>query len=176
MGKNNKTQPIHMLKFGIATLFALSYMPEANATRLFSKDADEADAAPQGEGSNDAGEYPEPIALAQSMAAQAFRSETWNEPVNVLFSNESKEAVELFWHDYSGNEVSYGTIAAGGTKRMHTYATHPWSATGPSGAFTVDAEAVWVPVAADTDRVIYIDDHQPEYRSKTWNEAVPLTF
>jgi len=72
--------------------------------------------------------------------------------------------------------VSYGNIAAGGTMFMNTYATHPWSAVGGSGDFTVDTEAVFVPEAADAGRMIYIDDHLPEFRSKTWNQSVPLQF
>jgi len=59
---------------------------------------------------------------------------------------------------------------------MNTYATHPWSAVGGSGDFTVDTEAVFVPEAADAGRMIYIDDHLPEFRSKTWNQSVPLQF
>lgn len=35
---------------------------------------------------------------------------------------------------------------------------------------------MWVPEAGDDNRIIYIDDHLPEYRSKTWNQLVPLTF
>lgn len=33
--------------------------------------------------------------------------------INITFDNESGQDVELFWHNYNGDEVSYGVIAAG---------------------------------------------------------------
>ena len=72
--------------------------------------------------------------------------------------------MELFWHDYNGIKVSYGTIAAYQTKNMNTYATHPWSADG-EGRITVDNAKIFVPEAADNGRTILIDDDQPDNSS-----------
>jgi len=51
--------------------------------------------------------------------------------------------------------VSFGTIAAGGTKNMWTYAAHPSSATG-AGNLSVDGDAVFVLEAGDHERTIVI--------------------
>merc|ERR1711874_944006 len=76
---------------------------------------------------------------------------------------EAGQDVELFWHDYAGNERSYGVIGAGQTRRQGTYASHPWSVTGKADAsaiLVVDGDDVFVPEGADNNRTIYIgEDH-----------------
>jgi len=107
--------------------------------------------------------------------ASFYQSLTWHSPVYVVFKNESSQEVELFWHNYQGNKVSYGRIAPGGTKPMNTYATHPWSAVGTSNGeiyMSVDAEEVYVPVAGDAGRTIVIE----EYESKTAGQLITLAF
>jgi hypothetical protein len=74
----------------------------------------------------------------------------------VTFENVSSKTVELFWYDYSGNLVSYGSIGAGQTKPMYTFATHPWKATGDNSLFTVDGDDAFVPVSGDNNRTIQI--------------------
>jgi hypothetical protein len=96
---------------------------------------------------------PEVAELAQ--VAQTVRSTAWNTPLNVTFKNESGQSVQLFWHDYSGNLVSYGTIAAGGSMNMNTYATHPWSVQG-TGNLAIDGDAIFVPEAGDNKRTLVI--------------------
>lgn len=117
------------------------------------------------------------MALAQR-SIRPPTSTSSNESVKVLFSNESDKEIELFWHNYVGEKVSYGRIGAGKTKHLNTYATHPWSAvsTGEYGEFTVDAQDVYVPVKADDNTIVYIDDKQPEFKSKHSNNPVPITF
>lgn len=44
----------------------------------------------------------------------------------IQFVNELDYAVDLFWIDYTGSRVLYGTIAAFGTRFQPTYTTHPW--------------------------------------------------
>jgi hypothetical protein len=107
--------------------------------------------------------------------ASFYQSLTWHSPVHVTFKNESSQQVELFWHNYQGNKVSYGTINAGATKAMNTYASHPWSAVAlnDAGVFmSVDAEEVYVPVAGDAGRTIVIE----EYESKTAGQLITLAF
>ena len=107
-------------------------------------------------------EHPAPNGLAQ----YSDRSVRWDEPIVLNFYNNNQEVVELFWHDYSGNEVSYGTIAPGGWKGMNTYATHPWSAVGASGAMPIvlgtDASnwrsPIFVPDATHNGKTVFIDN------------------
>lgn len=103
--------------------------------------------------------------------ADYYASLTWNQPVSMTFKNESSQAVQLFWHNYQGEEVSYGQIAAGATLPMHTFATHPWSAVGVSNSkvfMSVDGEGVFVPETGDAGRTIVIE----EYESKSWNSGL----
>jgi len=84
--------------------------------------------------------------------------------INLTFDNESGQDVELFWHNYNGDEVSYGVIGAGQTRLQGTYATHPWTVVGLSDAsaeLVVDGADIFVPTADDNNRTIYIgeDDH-----------------
>jgi len=93
------------------------------------------------------------------VSQDVVKSTAWNEKVFVTFKNESDETVDLIWLDYSGNPVSYGTINAGETKNMNTYATHPWKVTSrrASARFTVNDELVYIPVASDDGKTIIID-------------------
>jgi len=93
------------------------------------------------------------------VSQDVIKSTAWNEPVFVTFKNESDETVDLIWIDYYGKPVSYGTIKAGETKNMYTYATHPWKASSrrASSRFTVNDELVYIPVASDNGKTIIID-------------------
>ena len=109
--------------------------------------------------------YPEPNAdLAQIANPVPF--ETWNHPVRVTFDNGSSDQVELFWHDYNGDLVSYGNLAKGQTKQMYTYASQPWSAAG-TGDYSVNGRDVFVPVARDSDRVFTIAKRSSNYNLVT---------
>merc|ERR1711881_631168 len=84
--------------------------------------------------------------------------------INLTFDNESGQDVELFWHNYNGDEVSYGVIAAGQTRIQGTYATHPWTVVGLSditAELVLDGKDIFVPTTQDNNRTIYIgeDDH-----------------
>jgi hypothetical protein len=84
-----------------------------------------------------------------------YKSTAWNQPIVVTFDNQSDETIELFWHNYQGNRVSYGHIGAGMTRGMRTYVTHPWSATG-NGEFSVKNKCVFDPQLGDHGRVVSI--------------------
>lgn len=47
----------------------------------------------------------------------------------VLFVNETKQRVKLFWRNQDGKRIPYGTIEPGGEHRQHTYADHAWEIT-----------------------------------------------
>lgn len=46
--------------------------------------------------------------------------------VNVQFVNNTDMTVQVFWLNYSGERVSYGTIAPHSTLNMNTFVTHGW--------------------------------------------------
>jgi hypothetical protein len=120
----------------------------------------------------DSQDRPVPMVAAQT---GTFKSTAWSELLRVTFNNASEQPVELFWHDYSGNTRSYGSLAPGQTLAMNTYATHPWSATG-DGDFMVDGDDVFVPGTADQDRRISIVRKDPEFnceRSVNWMKHGP---
>ena len=79
--------------------------------------------------------------------------------VSVTFQNDSNVTVEMFWHDFQGELVSYGIIQPEATMEMSTFATHPWSFKGvdlPDTLFRVDGQEVFVPVETDDGRFISI--------------------
>jgi phage-related protein len=45
---------------------------------------------------------------------------------NIKFKNTVNEAVEMFWIDFKGKEVSYGKLPKNGIMNMSTFVTHPW--------------------------------------------------
>ena len=61
--------------------------------------------------------------------ARSTESET-KSPVK--FINKTDTNIEIFWLDYSGEKVSYGTLdalpSAGSVKDVQTFVTHPWIA------------------------------------------------
>ena len=77
--------------------------------------------------------------------------------VPVVFKNDSSETVELMWYNYSGELVSYGKIAPGGTLAMGTYASHPWTIKSSTRSFAIGGEEVWVPTANDKGRTVHIE-------------------
>lgn len=86
----------------------------------------------------------------------------WYDPVRLTFDNDSGDEIELFWHDYEGNLVSYGYLAHGQTKTVYTYATHAWSASQIHAdimvkyEYFVDGHEFFVAEFEDNDRIITI--------------------
>src|SRR5262249_26345355 len=64
--------------------------------------------------------------LAAGTPDRARRNRQPGEDVEVTFENRTADAVELWWKDPSGEKHSYGKIAAGESKRQHTYVGHEW--------------------------------------------------
>ncbi len=54
------------------------------------------------------------------------------EETTIVFRNGSGQAVELFWLS-GGKRVSYGGVATGSAREMHTYAGHAWLVVGVDG-------------------------------------------
>lgn len=81
------------------------------------------------------------------------RSINSNQACSLTFINNFSENLDVFWLNYSGEEVSYGTIEQnGGTWGVGTYAGHPWvirsSASNRLVYFAVGSRAV-------QDEVVY---------------------
>lgn len=55
----------------------------------------------------------------------------------IQFVNNQSYAVDLFWIDYAGNRVKYGTLDSGMGLTQYTYLTHPWLAV-EAGTGTTD--------------------------------------
>ncbi|KAJ6259428.1 hypothetical protein Dda_6330 [Drechslerella dactyloides] len=54
------------------------------------------------------------------------RSVNGDKAVKLIFINNRASAVRLWWLDYNGKRVDYGTVGDGEIKEMDTYVTHPW--------------------------------------------------
>lgn len=57
-----------------------------------------------------------------------LRSAEFNDPTYIEFYNATGALVEVFWHDYDGNEVLCAALISGEVKRFQTYVSHLWSA------------------------------------------------
>ncbi|MCA9217146.1 MAG: prolyl oligopeptidase family serine peptidase [Planctomycetales bacterium] len=69
------------------------------------------------------------------------RSRRTGPETELQFVNESGGPVELFWLDDSGRRQAYGRLAAGESKRQHTYAGHVWLAVHSNGTTVAAFEA-----------------------------------
>ena len=58
----------------------------------------------------------------------AIRSVEGNDAVEITFSNNAGECVNVYWINYEGEELWKGEIPAGGTMGQVTYLTHAWTA------------------------------------------------
>ena len=56
------------------------------------------------------------------------------EPTTLTLVNRTDGELELWWIDLSGTRRGYGRLAAGQTRRQHTFIGHVWQATGRDGA------------------------------------------
>ncbi|KAF3923472.1 hypothetical protein ABW21_db0208168 [Orbilia brochopaga] len=54
------------------------------------------------------------------------RSVKGDHAVKVIFINNRESAVRLWWLDYTGKRVDYGTVVKGEIREQETYITHPW--------------------------------------------------
>ena len=61
-----------------------------------------------------------------------LKSITDNVQLQLTVHNSRNERVYVWWVDYSGNPVLYGSISPGRTFHENTYGTHPWLVTDSS--------------------------------------------
>src|SRR5262249_2430977 len=57
---------------------------------------------------------------------KSLQSLAGDQPTSISFTNHAGEPLRLYWLSYSGDRVSYGTLAPGTTFDTQTYVTHPW--------------------------------------------------
>jgi hypothetical protein len=55
-------------------------------------------------------EMTEPDEPSDSDEPEIYYSTTWSDPILLIFVNETDEAVNMFWHDYSGTLRSWFMI------------------------------------------------------------------
>ena len=72
--------------------------------------------------------------------------------VTVRFINQGSQTLAIYWVNYQGLAVFYGTLRPGGTYTVFTYGTHPWLAVNPIN----EVVAVFAPyiAARNTDIII----------------------
>lgn len=61
------------------------------------------------------------------------RSDRNANKVNVVFRNQTPEAVTVYWIDFEGRRKSYGDVDSGGQKRLRTFEGHRWELESESG-------------------------------------------
>jgi Cys-rich repeat protein len=71
--------------------------------------------------------------VAPTATEQPAPAATDDGSVSLDFVNNSDTALDLFWVDYSNQETSYGSLAAGTKVPMTTYPTHVWRLRNASG-------------------------------------------
>lgn len=76
-----------------------------------------------------------------------MRSLKGDQSTNITFINTRSNPIHLYWRNYDGARVSYGTVAAnGGRKDQQTFVTHPWVITDDN---TGEVLGIWNPVEVD---------------------------
>jgi VHL beta domain len=56
----------------------------------------------------------------------SLRSLIGDAPTQLKLVNKTAESVDIFWLDYEGKRVQYGTLEPGCVQIQNTYASHPW--------------------------------------------------
>lgn len=56
-----------------------------------------------------------------SLRSLSFEGKTF-----ITFINETSKDVKLYWIDYDGGRIFYGTLKSGESKRQKVYLTHPF--------------------------------------------------
>ena len=76
---------------------------------------------------------PRPIVWECLEPSDVTASVNADNPVSLLFFNETDSPIEKVWLSYSGERRSYGPIAPGSVAGQSTFATHPWALVAPDG-------------------------------------------
>jgi GH24 family phage-related lysozyme (muramidase) len=63
----------------------------------------------------------------------SYRSSEGGSSTTILFTNQTRQAVNTYWLDYAGGRRHYMTLEPGKEYVQQTYVGHPWVVYGPSG-------------------------------------------
>jgi dienelactone hydrolase len=75
-----------------------------------------------------------PILLTPRPLSEESQAQTvGGDETSIQFRNLTQGTIELFWLPGGGARTSYGTLAPGGTRDMHTFAGHWWLVIGSDG-------------------------------------------
>lgn len=64
--------------------------------------------------------------------------------VRVEFVNQRRRSVHLWWRDFQGRRISYGSLPPGQNMQMTTYVTHPWVITDEQSGAVL---GIWMPAS-----------------------------
>ena len=92
-----------------------------------------------------------PIAVAVPYG-EAFKSTSFSPKINLKITNQGNEDLALYWVNYQGAPVSYGTAQPGKVLSFTTYGTHPWLIANPRDEIV----GIFVPYKAARDTEIII--------------------
>ncbi|HEY4058055.1 MAG TPA: hypothetical protein VGM39_15680 [Kofleriaceae bacterium] len=65
-------------------------------------------------------------AITDSECGAPQRSIVSDTSLHLVFSNETKGTVTVYWLDFKGERVWYNTLAARESYTQQTFVTHPW--------------------------------------------------
>jgi hypothetical protein len=88
--------------------------------------------------------------------ARTARSMTGDKATKLLFVNQTKAAVEVFWKDYQGDERLYRTLQPGEHHVQPTFVSHVWVV---RSALTHDLVASLI--AASEEQTLFVTDRRP---------------
>ncbi len=78
-------------------------------------------------------ELPTKKTSTSDLQASRPRPQTGGEETFLTFRNQTEHPVQLLWSADADQETSYGDLAAGESRRQHTYSGHIWHVLGSSG-------------------------------------------
>ena len=95
-------------------------------------------------------------------------SRTTGAETEIRFANRLNEDADIFWIDPDGKHVPYGTVRAGESRELHTYAGHVWLVTSRDGGILGVFEAEETAGLAVIDRQGFSGARQRGGRSASY--------
>jgi TIR domain/VHL beta domain len=67
-----------------------------------------------------------PVAPIKCKEEGTLRSLEANVQTSIVFTNKENQPIRVYWLDYDGKRILYGTLETGQVLTQDTYVTHPW--------------------------------------------------
>ena len=64
--------------------------------------------------------------ITHMVCGSIARSLVSDTSLHLVFANQTKQSVSIYWLDFKGERVWYNTLAPGESYSQQTYVTHPW--------------------------------------------------